>query len=445
MMQKVARTVVVVALCLAAFRITASADEEKGTAAIGQHYKLGAQDKVAIKVYEWRPSRDEIYEWTAFKAEYVVSGSGFLSLPLLGDVQANGLTTAELSQDLGARLKERMGLMASPDVTVEVVQFRPFYIVGAIEKPGEYPYRPGLNVLEAYAIAGGRPRGSSARLEREAIATRGDLNAYSLETLTLRARMARLQAEITGKAEVKWPSKPEGQVSPALDRAIAQERLVFDMRRESYGTQITALEQLEAFLVQEAESLQKQLEVHKIEVASVKTELDMVETLFKKGLTAAPRKLALERNMAQVDGERLRLDSNLMRARQEISKTKIAMVDLKAKRDSELSTELQKTQTRLDELKSRMETSSNLLYETEVLAPQALSAEEGRNLPPVFQIVTKGNGSTAEQIVSQDRIVMPGDTIIVEQPRQYPQVRSLPMSGIDEPTASADILAPERR
>ena len=177
----------------------------------------------------------------------------------------------------------------------------------------------------------------------------------------------------------------------------------------------------------------------------MKTELDMVETLFKKGLTAAPRKLALERNMAQVDGERLRLDSNLMRARQEISKTKIAMVDLKAKRDSELSTELQKTQTRLDELKSRMETSSNLLYETEVLAPQALSAEEGRNLPPVFQIVSKGNGSTAEQIVSQDRIVMPGDTIIVEQPRQYPQVRSLPMSGLDEPTASADILAPERR
>jgi hypothetical protein len=235
-------------------------------------------------------------------------------------------------------------------------------------------------------------------------------------------------------------------VSPALDRAISQERLVFEMRRESYRTQSTALEQLEVFLVQEAESLQKQLEVHKIEVASVKTELDMVETLFKKGLTAAPRKLALERNMAQVDGERLRLDSSLMRARQEISKTKIAMVDLKAKRDSELSTELQKTQTRLDELKSRMETSSNLLYETEVLAPQALSAEEGRNLQPVFQIVSKGSGSTVEQIVSQDRIVMPGDTIIVEQPRQYPQVRSLPMSGIDsEPTASADILSPERR
>jgi len=105
-------------------------------------------------------SRDEIYEWTAFKAEYIVSGSGYLSLPLLGDVPASGLTTMELSRDLGLRLKDRMGLVASPDVTVEVVQFRPFYIVGTVEKPGEYPYRPGLNVLEAFAIAGGRPRGS---------------------------------------------------------------------------------------------------------------------------------------------------------------------------------------------------------------------------------------------------------------------------------------------
>src|SRR6185312_7162526 len=116
MMQKVARTVVVVALCLAAFGITGSNAEEKAAPAIGQHYKLGAQDKVAIKVYEWRPSRDEIYEWTAFKAEYIVSGSGFLSLPLLGDVPASGLTTMELSRDLGLRLKDRMGLVASPDV-----------------------------------------------------------------------------------------------------------------------------------------------------------------------------------------------------------------------------------------------------------------------------------------------------------------------------------------
>src|SRR4029079_8077497 len=207
----------------------------------------------------------------------------------------------------------------------------------------------------------------------------------------------------------------------------------------------------EAFLEKEAVSLEKQLEVHGIEIASVKTEYDMVEKLYKKGLTAAPRKLALERNLAQVDGDRLRLDSSLMRARQEISRTKVAIVDLKGKRDSEISTEMQKTQARLDELKSRMETSSNLLYETEILAPQDLATSDGRSVEPVFKIVKRGSNSTSGEVVSQEQAVMPGDTVVVEMPpRQYPQVRvnaQMPTSEapVVAPTASADILAPQRR
>jgi polysaccharide export outer membrane protein/exopolysaccharide production protein ExoF len=232
---------------------------------------------------------------------------------------------------------------------------------------------------------------------------------------------------------------------------VAQEQLVFDKRRESFRTQMRALEQLEAFLEKEAVSLEKQLEVHGIEVASVKTEYDMVEKLFKKGLTAAPRKLALERNLAQVDGDRLRLDSSLMRARQEISRTKIAIVDLKGKRDSEISTELQKTQARLDELRSRMETSSNLLYETEVLAPQALATADGRPVEPVYKIVRRGQASTEGEVVSQEQVVMPGETIVVELPRQFPELRvgaQLPKfeaAPAVAPTASVDVRAPERR
>src|SRR5687768_3896498 len=49
-------------------------------------YRLGPQDKISIKVYEWRPARDEVYEWAAFKAEHTVDSGGFLSLPLVGQV-----------------------------------------------------------------------------------------------------------------------------------------------------------------------------------------------------------------------------------------------------------------------------------------------------------------------------------------------------------------------
>ena len=441
----------ILALCLATLQAASvGATEGSQKPAAQQEYKLGPQDKVRIKVYEWRPSRDEIYEWTAFKAEYTVNPAGSLSLPLLGDVSANGLSTTELARDLGERLKDRMGMIERPDVTVEVVDFRPFYVVGAVEKPGEYPYRPGLTVLGAYAIAGGKQRSSAGplRLEREAISTRGELRSYDLETQVMVARMARLKAELANASEIDWPPQIKARMQDgALSATFQQEQLVFDTRREAFETQVSALKQLESYLDKEVTSLEKQLAVHETEADTVKTELDMVLKLYNKGLTAAPRKLALERNMAQVDGDRLRMEASLMRARQEISKTKISIVDLQAKRSSDISTEMQKTQARLDELKGRTETSKHLLYETEVLAPQLLASEENaKRLQPIFKILRKGQGVSSEEIVTQDTVIKPGDTVMVEQPPRdsaelgAPLATSLsPARQYSTPTASVDI------
>jgi protein involved in polysaccharide export with SLBB domain len=412
---------VIMAVCFAMDRAGDALAEDSSSATQQAEYRLGSQDKVSIKVYEWRPARDEVYEWKAFKAEYIVNAAGSLSLPLLGNVPVKGLSTGELARDLGGRLKDRMGLLDSPDVTVEVVQYRPFYIMGAVEKPGEYPYRPGLTVLEAYAIAGGQPRnGLGVRLTRESITTRGELDALGLEQQSLLAKMARLKAELNNDNEIQWPDALKANMSAgAVSGAIQQEQLVFDTRREAFQTQMSALEQLREFLTKEVASLEKQLKVHEIEVDSVKTEFEMVEKLFKKGLTAAPRKLALQRNMAQVDGERLRLEASLMRARQEISKTKVSIADLQARRSTEVSTEMQKAQARLDEIKGRTRTSKNLLYETEVLAPQLMAAQQnGESERPIFKIVRQGRTLSDERSVSQEAVVQPGDTIRVEKPLQ---------------------------
>jgi protein involved in polysaccharide export with SLBB domain len=436
----------ILALCLAALPVTRAGAAEGASekAATQPDYKLGPQDKVSIKVYEWRPSKDEIYEWTAFKAEYTVNPSGFLSLPLVGDVSANGLSTTELAHDLGERLKDRMGMLEKPDVTVEVVKFRPFYVVGAVQKPGEYPYRPGLTVLGAYAIAGGKQRNSTGplRLEREAISTRGELRSYDLELQTLLGRMARLKAELANASTIDWPAEIKARMNdPSLNTTFKEEQLVFDTRRKAFQTQVDAIKQLQTYLDKEVISLEKQLKVHKAETKAVKTELDMVVKLYKKGLTAAPRKLALERNMAQVDGERLRLESSLMRARQEVSKAKISLVDLQAKRSKDISSEMQTAQARIDEIKGRTQTSKNLLYETEVLAPQLLASEENaKSQQPIFKILRKGQPLSSEQIVTEDTIVQPGDTVMVEQPLPP---RDAMLGGAAPTAASLQPLTPQ--
>src|SRR5205807_7918376 len=85
--------------------------------------------------------------------EYQVDSAGFLSLPLAGTIKGAGLTKPELEQALTTKLKSEY--LRNPKVTVDVVSYRPFYVLGEVSKPGEYQFRSGLNVLSAIAIAGG--------------------------------------------------------------------------------------------------------------------------------------------------------------------------------------------------------------------------------------------------------------------------------------------------
>ena len=136
---------------------------------VAAEYLLGPQDKVRLKVYEWRASRDVIFEWTALNDSFVVGADGTLFLPFVGQIRAQGTAPGDLARAIGDRLMQHMGLGRQPDVAVEVVQYRPFYIVGYVTQPGEFPYRPGLTVLQALGIAGGlrTHEEDMSRLERE--------------------------------------------------------------------------------------------------------------------------------------------------------------------------------------------------------------------------------------------------------------------------------------
>jgi protein involved in polysaccharide export with SLBB domain len=85
--------------------------------------------------------------------EYEIDPAGFVSLPLAGTVKAAGLTKPQLEQELAKRFRGEY--LRNPKVTVDVSTFRPFYILGEVTKAGEYPYKSGLNVMSAVALAGG--------------------------------------------------------------------------------------------------------------------------------------------------------------------------------------------------------------------------------------------------------------------------------------------------
>ncbi len=109
-------------------------------------YRLGSGDRLAISVFG-HPD---------LSGEFEVDGSGEIAYPLLGQVQARGHTLEELSAIITDDLNR--DFIVDPRVSVEVLNFRPFYILGQVNAPGSYPYVSGLNVRQAVAIAGGFTR-----------------------------------------------------------------------------------------------------------------------------------------------------------------------------------------------------------------------------------------------------------------------------------------------
>ncbi len=85
--------------------------------------------------------------------EYDVDGSSFVRLPLIGQVKAGGLTVRSFEEEIKTKLDD--GFMKDAKVSVAVTSYRPFYIIGEVNKPGEYPYVNDMSVLNAVALAGG--------------------------------------------------------------------------------------------------------------------------------------------------------------------------------------------------------------------------------------------------------------------------------------------------
>lgn len=122
---------------------TAIGNAPVSAAAQPADYLLGPADKVRVTVYG-EPS---------LSGEFFISGSGVMSLPLIGEIRAGGMTLGQFQTAVQKSLSD--GYLKEPRVSAEVLTFRPFYILGEVEKPGTYPYTSGLTVLNAVATASG--------------------------------------------------------------------------------------------------------------------------------------------------------------------------------------------------------------------------------------------------------------------------------------------------
>jgi protein involved in polysaccharide export with SLBB domain len=111
--------------------------------AVPDDYRLAAGDQLRVSVY----GHDDL------SGEFEVDGNGQLSLPLIQDIEATNKTLNELEIDIANALQP--DYLKNPRVSVEILSYRPFYIVGEVNEPGSYPYVSGMTVINGVALAGG--------------------------------------------------------------------------------------------------------------------------------------------------------------------------------------------------------------------------------------------------------------------------------------------------
>jgi protein involved in polysaccharide export with SLBB domain len=109
----------------------------------GPEYRLGSGYRVRVTVFGQQD----------LSGEYRVDGTGLMAFPLVGQVPAGGKTAAEVQAELVQGLTPKY--LKNPNISIEVLSYRPFYVVGEVRTPGSYSYVNGMTVLNAVALAGG--------------------------------------------------------------------------------------------------------------------------------------------------------------------------------------------------------------------------------------------------------------------------------------------------
>ncbi|CAA2139249.1 polysaccharide biosynthesis/export family protein [Hyphomicrobium sp. ghe19] len=390
-------------LMRALFGLTLLLTALPATPLFASDYALDTGDKVRIAVHDWPD----------LSGEFNVTATGTIFLPLVGEVPVKGLTAAQVATKVATELQRRQKLNDLPSATTEIVIFRPFYVLGDVQSPGAFPFQPGLTVMQAVSVAGGYYRlvdVASLRLERDAIAAKGDIEVLQTRMKQLSARQIRLAAEQSGAKDLVFP--PEwnklDSASPEA-RLVAEERGIFATNNDSFEQRKSTFDRFHEIYEGEVTSIKAQIESEREQYRSVQDELASVTGLVAQGLTQKPRKQLLERTLAQVSGNIQGMNTLVLQAQQNISQTEQAKLDLLVQRAERINRDTQATRAEIDNTKAKIATAKRLAFEAQVATPDSLL----RTTKEHFTIAKQGQGEAIP--VNAGTPLEPGDVLTVER------------------------------
>lgn len=383
-----------------------------------EQYRIGISDKLRVRVFEWQSSTGDTRDLSAVGGDFAVSETGHLTLPLVGEVAAAGLTATEAGNQIADQLRQSAGMIDKPNVIVEIIEYRPYYVLGDVGRSGEFPFRPGLTVLRALSVAGGLQSADSLVARppvRDLVSLQGEQRMLVQTTASLRIKRARLQAELDDKDKVEFPADLAKGQSPDIDAMRMGEYLMFDLRRNTLQQQLAALQTQRALNADEIKVLEQLIEVNRDQLQKTTQEIKRNKGLLENGVVTAARLMALETTAANLQSDQLDANARVFSVREQMAKLDKDMQDLVAKRKEAVIAELQDAEMKLRQAEGRAATVSGLVDQVTtgglLLAPEQTQSR----LPTLgnVQIVIRRGKEIITVSRDNDVSVLPGDLITV--------------------------------
>ncbi|MCJ2070026.1 polysaccharide export protein [Methylobacterium sp. J-030] len=381
-------------------------------------YRLGPQDKIQTKVFDLRIGSGEAHQWSAFDGDFTVDSSGGVFLPIIGFLNVNGKTVEEIGKEIASKMQAKVGLAEPPSASVQVVKYRPFYITGTVEKPGEYDYRPNLSVLQAVSIAGGFYRSQDAATiayVRDAMSQFSGLNILSTEKTSLLVRMARLEAEVSGNSEIKFPPPIMKVVKTDafVAQAVKSETQVFESRRDTLASQLKNIDEVRVNLASEIDTLDRKAKLTDRQIELNEQDLNAVRDLMNRGLSVSSRQIGAEQGVASLQSSKLDNQTARLRAQQDLSRLAREAIDLRSKFRQQAILDLTEARDKLSETEEKSSASSSML-----VFLQNLNSIRSQGAPVYSYSVSRTiGGQRVTSILNEGDLLQPGDVLGVTMRR----------------------------
>ena len=370
-------------------------------------YTLGVSDKVSVRVVEWQSAGATFQDWTAVTGSYLVGPEGAISFPFVGEVQAAGKTTAELSQALSGGLRSTLGLTDPPNVTVEVETFGPVYVTGDVQASGAYPFAPGMNVIKAISLAGGlrhSPADAPSDASRQMIDLQGAYDVLKDQRARLLLQRARLDSVIANRDALTIPPQIKDDAeTPAL---AASEGAMLKAGQDQIKSQTIALDAQKQLLNKSIDALAQKRDTATQQLTLAQDRLQKVQTLATNGLAITDRVMTLQSNVADLEGQLLDIDTADLKAKQDVTVADNQSAKLVSDAVLQASQDRQDVDAQLAQTELKMATQQKLIQDA--LANGATPTDPGK-VTYTYTILRDG----AEIPASKIDALRPGDVVTV--------------------------------